>query len=95
MTGGRMLRGDHNQCPGCHEYFNSTAAFEKHRVGEYGTGPNGSSPDRRCLTVAEMRDKGMSDASGWWVTRPSNMPIPGLPVILGDVQVPETVSEVT
>jgi len=44
----RKLRGDRNQCAACEEYFNSTHAFTKHRVGSF-------EPDtRRCLTAAEM-----------------------------------------
>jgi hypothetical protein len=51
---GRRLNGDRNQCAACEEYFNSTGAFTKHRVGSY-------EPDtRRCLTVAEMEAKTFS-----------------------------------
>ena len=58
------LRGDHNQCPGCGELFNSTAAFEKHRVGEH------TDNQRRCLTPIEMRQRGMVQVEGgWWVTK--------------------------
>ena len=58
----RTLTGQHNQCAACHEYFNSNAAFDKHRIGEFGL-------NRRCATVEEMRNKGMSlNATGWWVT---------------------------
>ena len=47
----RSLRGDRNQCPTCQEYFNSSTAFDQHRVGSF-------EPDtRRCLTVAEMQVK--------------------------------------
>ncbi|WP_160803633.1 hypothetical protein [Nitrosomonas sp. GH22] len=60
------LTGDRNQCPTCNEYFNSTAAFDKHRTGKYGV-------DRRCLTVQEMNNKGMSkNDAGFWIT--STMP---------------------
>lgn len=56
------LSGDHNQCQGCKEFFNSTFAFDKHRTGEHGI-------DRRCLTTAGMQDKGMAiAASGFWVS---------------------------
>ncbi len=56
------LTGDKNQCPTCKLFFNSTAAFEKHRTGEYGK-------DRRCRTEDEMRAKGMALSSrGFWVT---------------------------
>lgn len=57
------LTGDRNQCPGCDLYFNSTAAFDKHRHGTYT--PN----ERRCLTVVEMLEKGMAiNAKGYWVS---------------------------
>lgn len=41
------LTGNRCQCPTCGEYFTSTRAFDRHRVGQFG-------PARRCLTVAEM-----------------------------------------
>lgn len=45
------LTGERNQCGACHQYFNSTSLFIKHRVGEHGK-------DRRCMTPAEMEAKG-------------------------------------
>lgn len=55
--------GDRNQCPSCDEYFNSTAAFDKHRTGKFGI-------DRRCMTKEEMESKGMlKNASGFWITK--------------------------
>jgi hypothetical protein len=58
------LRGDRCRCPTCHEPFNSTRAFDKHRVGNF---PDG----RRCLTVAEMAAHGMAvNAAGFWITKP-------------------------
>ena len=66
------LTGDRNQCLQCGEYFNSTAAFEKHRTGTFGESSGdgtylGSS--RGCLKVSEMVSKGMAkNSSGWWVT---------------------------
>lgn len=60
----QRLSGDRNQCPTCGEYFNSTAAFEKHRIGEYGMGL------RRCLSVEEMLCASMVISSqGFWITR--------------------------
>lgn len=57
------LSGDHNQCPTCSQFFNSTYAFDKHRVGEY------KDKSRRCLTVDQMTAKGMQkSARGFWVT---------------------------
>lgn len=56
----RVLRGDHNVCTSCGEYFKSTRAFEKHRVG------------MKCLDVEQMKSRGMvqvSDKVGnlWWI----------------------------
>lgn len=60
-----VLRGDHNQCPTCAEFFNSTAAFDRHRVGAF------RADARRCLTPSEMEAKGMArNASGFWIIRP-------------------------
>jgi len=57
------LQGDQNQCRGCSLYFNSSAAFDKHRVGTFGV-------DRRCLTVPEMEARGMAtNKDGFWVAR--------------------------
>ena len=56
----RKLRGDRNQCAACEEYFNSTHAFTKHRVGSF-------EPDtRRCLTVAEMEAKTFSKTQDYF-----------------------------
>ena len=56
----RKLNGDHCQCSACGEYFNSTAAFDKHRRGDF----NG----RICLDRAQMLKKGMAVSStGWWI----------------------------
>jgi len=67
MSTKKTLRGDRNQCPGCNEYFNSTAAFDKHRTGEHKN--NG----RRCMSSVEMTAKGMFVGSdGFW--RGSAMP---------------------
>ena len=55
------LTGDRNQCRMCGEAFNSTTAFDKHRVGEFGV-------DRRCRTAVEMREIGMVlRDNGFWV----------------------------
>ena len=63
---GRPLHGDRNQCTGCGCYFNSTRAFDLHRVGSHGV-------DRRCRTADEMRERGMVLGSdGFW--RGSAMP---------------------
>jgi len=51
-------------CRGCSEYFNSVYAFDRHRIW--------ASPTvQRCLTPAEMVQKGMTNnASGFWITKP-------------------------
>lgn len=68
----KTLMGDRNQCQGCKVYFNSTSAFEKHRVGEFGK-------DRRCRTEQEMIDIGMGvNQAGFWVgERWDGMPFAG------------------
>jgi hypothetical protein len=49
------------KCSGCGKYFNSTAAFDKHR--------HGRAEDRRCYSIDEMRERGMDvNARGRWVT---------------------------
>ena len=61
----KVLKGDHNQCPSCLEYFNSTGALDKHRVGSF------EPPERRCLTIPEMLEKGMVvNKAGFWVKEP-------------------------
>ncbi|WP_233868643.1 hypothetical protein [Paraburkholderia adhaesiva] len=66
----RHLTGDRNQCPSCGEFFNSTAAFDAHRTGPFG-GAHGEPSRRRCLTVVEMRAKGMAlNRAGFWVKHP-------------------------
>jgi hypothetical protein len=62
------LRGDHGQCAACREYFNSTHAFDKHRVGRY------TPMERRCLNPDEMRAKGMSlSSAGFWISKPREL----------------------
>jgi hypothetical protein len=48
------FNGDINQCPTCFEVFNSTYAFDKHRVGSF------ENNTRRCLTEDEMKAIGMA-----------------------------------
>lgn len=63
-----IVRGDRNQCAGCKALFNSTAAFDKHRTGNFGT-PDSTSANRSCLSADEMAAKGMAvNAAGYWVT---------------------------
>lgn len=62
----QKLSGDKNQCPTCHQYFNSTKAFDLHRTGQFGL-----SGDRRCLSTSQMESIGMRlGASGFWVSKP-------------------------
>jgi len=57
------LSGDRNQCQTCKAYFNSVAAFDKHRTGPFSA--------RRCLDEASMLAKGMAkNGSGFWVGSP-------------------------
>jgi hypothetical protein len=52
------------QCPTCKLYFNSPAGFDAHRVAI-----TKGDVRRRCLNVAEMRDKGFSvNGRGYWIT---------------------------
>jgi hypothetical protein len=56
------VSGDRNQCAGCGALFNSSAAFDKHRTGDFGK-------DRRCMSATEMLAKKMAtNAAGYWVT---------------------------
>lgn len=59
--GKKELHGDLNQCAGCGEYFNSTFAFDKHRVGEH------QNNKRTCLTRMGMEAIGMFEGEdGFW-----------------------------
>ena len=74
---GMKLSGDRNQCQGCKAYFNSTAAFDKHRVGTFGA-PIGDGTymahTRRCRTPEEMAAAGMSkNAADFWITAANPM----------------------
>lgn len=56
------LTGDRCECPTCGDRFNSTAAFDEHRVGRYGV-------NRRCLSADDMAAEGMRlRADGFWTT---------------------------
>ena len=57
LTGSRCL------CRACWERFNSTAAFDRHRI-------DASSGFRRCLTAEEMTRRGMTrNTAGFWITK--------------------------
>lgn len=60
-----MLRPGTNvcQCATCGEYFLSVSGFDRHRVGD--------PANRRCLSNAEMRQRGMAkDAQNRWTRSP-------------------------
>lgn len=66
------LTGDRCRCGACGEYFNSTRAFDKHRVGPY--------ESRSCMTAEQMREKGMDvNARGFWITARNMSLWPALP----------------
>jgi len=70
MIDRKKLSGNKCQCSACHEYFNSTFMFDKHRQGKY----THDTRSRYCLTPAEMEAKGYSrNENGWWISgkRPS------------------------
>ena len=55
------------QCTACDDLFNSTTAFDGHRVGAFETLISGC--QRRCLTPVEMKAKGwLRNAAGFWIT---------------------------
>ena len=69
------------QCSGCGEYFNSELPFRLHRFGTHGK-------SRRCLTAAEMLEKGMAvSAKGYWVSKLREKPDSGtaLPAQIDDL----------
>ena len=48
--------------PACHTMFSTVRAFEMHRTGQF------QADERRCLTSAEMRARGMTqNARGDWM----------------------------
>lgn len=58
-------------CASCGLYFNSTFAFDRHLRGKLGT------PERRCLTSAELRNSGWRQGDrGHWLS-PSKSQIRG------------------
>jgi hypothetical protein len=67
---------DRCRCSGCDKYFASTAAFDRHRTGDFRSG-------RRCRSEAEMLVRGMAKAAnGYWITKPrpvSVMPAEDVP----------------
>ena len=52
-----------SECTVCNLVFSSIHSFDKHRTGNY------AERTRRCLTVDEMKAKGMAqNEKGIWVT---------------------------
>ena len=65
------LRGKVNECPSCGQYFSTVGNFDLHRVGPFGTGKLGSSPERRCLSAGEMPVAGLTlNPRGVWTGPP-------------------------
>jgi hypothetical protein len=61
------LTGSRCRCSGCGEHFNSASAFDRHRMGTYGTSRQPGA--RRCLAATEMRARGwLKNGAGFWVT---------------------------
>jgi hypothetical protein len=63
-----LLTRDHCLCCSCGELFNSTKAFDQHRVGRYPR-LRGGRLVRRCLTAEEMQARGMTLGVHGWLTR--------------------------
>jgi hypothetical protein len=67
----RAISGDQCLCRACGQYFNSTYAFDKHRVGPCRQLSEPASEARRCRTEDEMRAAGMAlSAKGLWISAP-------------------------
>jgi hypothetical protein len=59
----RRLTGARCRCSACGQQFNSTTAFDAHRVGDY------LPQRRRCLTPEHMIARGMHlNPGGYWIT---------------------------
>lgn len=55
-------RGGKSWCAECGLYFNSASGYDRHFSGSLG------SPERRCLTCAELRSSGWTQgAKGHWL----------------------------
>jgi len=54
-------------CTACDGVFSSTTSFDMHRAGDYSQGRVGSS-SRRCLDAGQMREKGMVQRGGVWIS---------------------------
>jgi hypothetical protein len=56
------LTGSRCQCGACKLLFSRTSVFDKHRIGSFGKMP----PQRRCLTEAELQERGFVCRGGVW-----------------------------
>lgn len=63
---------DKCRCATCGLYFNSTHAFDRHRVLDSADARRFKDyARRRCLSGIEMRERGMTtSATGHWITAP-------------------------
>ena len=72
------------ECRECGCIFNGEGVFKKHRVGSYGLGVASSNGvtrytkhERRCLTIEEMKESGLSlNEKGLWTTATLDEEIP-------------------
>jgi hypothetical protein len=64
------LTGRACRCAACGEYFSRERAFDRHRTGTYAA-PGQWQGGRRCLTVAEMMERGWRrNGAGCWTMEP-------------------------
>ena len=74
------LRGKINQCPSCGLYFSTVFNFDMHRIGAFGNGPKGTSPERRCMKPSEMANVGLAlSHKGVWQGKPRPNYLPKRP----------------
>ncbi len=60
---------DRCRCCACGLSFTSSFAFDKHRVGSFAVELQGTPQGRRCLTIAEMKRRGMARVGpGYWAS---------------------------
>ena len=60
------LTGVKCKCSGCGNYFNSTSAFDKHRIGRIGK----VNVPRHCLSIEQMISAGMAqNKAGYWSSK--------------------------
>lgn len=56
------LTGHRCKCGACGKHFSRASVFDKHRVGAY--------TDRRCMSDAEMIERGLQLTDGVWRGQP-------------------------